>query len=533
MALLPVLGLRPTLGRGSDSDPSRVADPTPGRGSDGQRCRERRIIDVTATQNPPTDHPKTASDSGARPYATVNPYTGETEKEFPFLEKGEIDGVVERAHAAFLEWRRRSVEERAQIVGRAAELMLERQDEFAALVTREMGKRIQEASGEVQLAASILDYYAKNGPRFLEPRTIEVLKGEAVVENEPIGVLLAIEPWNYPLYQVVRVAGPNLVLGNTILLKHAELNPQSALALEKLFRDAGAPEGVYTNVFLRIADVEQVISNKYVQGVTLTGSEKAGASVAEIAGRNLKKSVLELGGSDPLIVLDAEDLGKTVKAATMGRMQNSGQACIAAKRIIVTEDVYDDFVAGLQHAFSTFTPGDPADHSTTLGPVSSERAAQDLHAQIQDAVEKGATVLAGGGRPDHEGAFVEATLLTDVTPEMRAYSEELFGPAAVVYRVADEQEAIELANKSDFGLSAAVYGGDVERARAVADQLESGMVWINQPSGSSPELPFGGVKRSGYGRELSELGMFEFANRRLVRTMPPKKQAAPAQHVGA
>jgi succinate-semialdehyde dehydrogenase/glutarate-semialdehyde dehydrogenase len=487
---------------------------------------------VTSTQTPSTEQPKTASDAGARPYATVNPYTGRTEQEFPFLETDAIDGVIEKAHAAFQSWRRRSVEDRAAVVKRAAELMRERQDDLAALITREMGKRIQEAAGEVQLAASILDYYADNGPRFLESRPIDVMQGEAVVVNEPIGVLLAIEPWNYPLYQVVRVAGPNLTLGNTILLKHAELNPQCALALEQLFRDAGAPEGVYTNVFLRIPDVEKVIAHRYVQGVTLTGSERAGASVAEIAGRNLKKVVLELGGSDPFIVLDAPDLGRTVKAATMARMANTGQACIAAKRIIVLDEVYDEVVAGLQQAFSTFTPGDPADPSTTLGPVSSERAAQDLADQIQDAVDKGATVLAGGGRPEHDGAFVEATLLTDVTPDMRAYHEELFGPAAVVYRVADEEEAIALANDSDFGLSAAVYSGDTERARSVADRLESGMGWINQPSGSSPELPFGGVKRSGYGRELSELGMFEFANRRLVRTMPAKKQAAPAQHVG-
>jgi succinate-semialdehyde dehydrogenase / glutarate-semialdehyde dehydrogenase len=483
---------------------------------------------VTTTQRPSTEQPKTASDAAARPYATVNPYTGETEAEFPFLPTEEVDGVVEKAHAAFLEWRRRTPEERAAVVRRAAELMRERGEEFAALITKEMGKRIKEAAGEVELAASILDYYAEKGPGFLAPRPIDVMKGEAVVVNEPVGVLLAIEPWNYPLYQVVRVAGPNLVLGNTVVLKHAELNPQCALAIERLFLDAGAPEGVYTNVFLRIADVEQVIAHRHVQGVTLTGSERAGSSVASLAGKHLKKSVLELGGSDPFIVLDAEDVGRTVKAATMGRMANTGQACIAAKRLIVLDEVYDDFVAGLQQAFSSFSPGDPADPGTTLGPLSSERAAADLAEQIQDAVDKGATVLAGGGRPEHAGAFVEATLLADVTPEMRAYREELFGPAAVVYRVRDEDEAVALANDSDFGLSAVVYGSDVDRARSVAERLESGMVWVNQPSGSSAELPFGGVKRSGYGRELSELGMFEFANRRLVRVLPAKKESKPA-----
>ena len=482
---------------------------------------------MTTTQSPRTDQPKTAGDAGARPYATVNPYTGETEKEFPFLPTEQIDGVVEKAHAAFLDWRRRSVEERAAVVGRAAELMKERRDELAALATREMGKRIEEAAGEVVLSSMILEYYATNGPRFLEPRRIDVMKGEALVENDPIGVLFAIEPWNYPYYQAVRVAGPNLVLGNTILLKHAELNPQCALAIEQLFRDAGAPEGVYTNLFLRIPDVEQVIAHRHVQGVTLTGSERAGSSVASLAGKYLKKSVLELGGSDPFIVLDAEDLGATVKAATMGRMQNTGQACIAAKRLIVTEDVYEPFVQGLKQAFSTFSPGDPADPSTTLAPLSSEQAARDLHAQIQDAVDKGATVVTGGGRPEHAGAFIEPTILTDVTPEMRVYHEELFGPAAVVYKVRDADEAVALANNSDYGLGAAVFSGDVDRARSVAEQIEAGMVWVNQPTGSFPELPFGGVKRSGYGRELSELGMFEFANRRLIRVLPAKKASKP------
>ncbi|SSC24764.1 Aldehyde dehydrogenase, partial [Klenkia terrae] len=482
---------------------------------------------VTSTQ----DSAKTDSGTTDRAYATVNPFTGETEREFDSLPSDQVTAVVDRAHTAYLDWRGRSVAERAAVVGRAADLMLERTDAFAALITKEMGKRIQEAAGEVQLAASILRYYADKAEQFLAPRTIEVMKGEAVVVNEPTGVLFAIEPWNYPLYQVVRVAGPNLTLGNTIVLKHAELNPQCALALEELFRDAGAPEGVYTNVFLKISDTEQVISHPAVQGVTLTGSEKAGSSVASLAGKHLKKSVLELGGSDPFVVLDSPDLARTVKAATMGRMANTGQACIAAKRIIVVEDVYDDFVAGMQQAFGSFTPGDPADPATTLGPLSTEKAAQDLHAQIQDAVDKGATVLAGGGRPDRPGAFVEATLLADVTPDMRAYSEELFGPAAVLYKVADADEAVRLANDSSYGLSAVVYSGDADKAREVADRLESGMVWINQPSGSSPELPFGGVKRSGYGRELSELGMFEFANRRLVRTMPAAKASAPAAPV--
>jgi succinate-semialdehyde dehydrogenase/glutarate-semialdehyde dehydrogenase len=484
---------------------------------------------MTATQNPTNEQPKTASDSAERHYATVNPFTGETEKEFPYTETSEIDGIIGRAHAAYQEWRNRPVEERAAVVRRAAELMDERRDELAALITTEMGKRREEASGELQLCSMILKYYADNGPGFLEPTTITPLmgKGDAVVETQPVGVLLAIEPWNYPFYQVVRVAGPNLVLGNTVVLKHAEITPQCAVAIEQLFTDAGAPEGVFTNTFLRIADVEQVIADPRIQGVTLTGSERAGSAVGALAGKHLKKSVLELGGSDPFIVLDADDLGATVKAATMGRMQNTGQACTASKRLIVPEELFEPFVEGLKQAFSTFSPGDPADPATSLAPLSSERAAQDLHAQIQDAVDKGATVVTGGGRPDHAGAFVEPTILTDVTPEMRAFHEELFGPAAVVYKVKDADEAVALANGSVYGLGATVMSSDLDRARGVAERLEAGMVWINQPTGSSPELPFGGVKRSGYGRELSELAMFEFANRRLVRTVPVKKADKP------
>ncbi|WP_116452627.1 NAD-dependent succinate-semialdehyde dehydrogenase [Blastococcus litoris] len=484
---------------------------------------------MTATQNPPTEHPKTAGPTGERRYATVNPFTGETEQEFDFTPTEAIDGIVGRAHAAFQEWRQRSVEDRAAVVRRAAELMDERRDELAALATKEMGKRLEEAAGELFLCSMILKYYADNGPAFLQPTPIQPLlgKGEAVVETQPVGALLAIEPWNYPYYQVVRVAGPNLVLGNTVVLKHAEIVPQCAQAIERLFTDAGAPEGVFTNTFLRIADVEQVVADPRIAGVTLTGSERAGSAVGALAGKHLKKSVLELGGSDPFIVLDADDLGATVKAATTGRMQNTGQACIAAKRIIVTEDVYEPVVAGLQQAWATFSPGDPSDPSTTLAPLSSEQAAKDLHAQIQDAVEKGATVLAGGGRPDLPGAFVEPTLLADVTPDMRAYHEELFGPAAVVYKVKDEDEAVALANDTVYGLGATVMSGDLDRARAVAERIEAGMVWINQPTGSSPELPFGGIKRSGYGRELSELAMFEFANRRLLRTVPAKKAEKP------
>ena len=464
--------------------------------------------------------PRTASASAVRPYRTVNPYTGETSAEFDFLGRDEVDAAVERAHEAYAQWRREPVTDRAAVVRRAGELMLERSDELAALITLEMGKRIKESKGEVALAASILAYYGEQGPQFLEPQALAVDRGEAAIVNEPLGVLLGIEPWNFPLYQVVRFAAPNLVVGNTILLKHSENCPQSALAVERLFSDAGAPAGVYTNLFLRIEDVERVIASDAVQGVSLTGSERAGASVAEIAGRHLKKCVLELGGSDPFVILDTADLDRTLSAAAAGRMGNTGQSCIAAKRFIVLDELYDDVVAGLGKRFAALQPGDPADPATKLGPLSSERAAADLQAQVQDAIDKGATVVAGGERPEQDGAFVAATVLTDVRPGMRAYTEELFGPVAVVYRAADEDEAVALANSSPYGLGGSVFSADPDRARAVADRLDTGMVWINAPTSSQADLPFGGVKRSGYGRELSPLGMYEFTNRKLVRTMP-------------
>jgi succinate-semialdehyde dehydrogenase / glutarate-semialdehyde dehydrogenase len=462
-----------------------------------------------------------ASDSGARPFATVNPYTGETVREFPFLDSGQIPDVVGQAATAFQSWRERPVADRARMVRRAGDLMLERKDDLAALLTQEVGKRIGESSWEVGLAASILQYYGDRGPEFLKPEPLQVDTGEAQIVNAPLGVLLGVEPWNFPLYQVVRFAGPNLVVGNTILLKHAEICPQSALALEQLFADAGAPAGVYTNVFLRIPDVARVIEHPAVQGASLTGSERAGMSVGEIAGRNLKKCVLELGGSDPFIVLDSVNMDKTVATAAFGRLANTGQSCVAAKRFIVMADLYDEFVSRLARTFAALRPGDPADPATTLGPLSSERAAIDLIGQVRDAVDKGATVVTGGGRPEHKGAFVDATVLTGVRPGMRAYSEELFGPVAAVYRVASDDEAVELANVTSFGLGGTVFCSDLQRARSVADRIDSGMVWINQPTSTQADLPFGGVKRSGFGRELSQLGMYGFTNRKLVRTFPP------------
>ncbi|MFH8467067.1 NAD-dependent succinate-semialdehyde dehydrogenase [Streptomyces sp. NPDC017991] len=454
-------------------------------------------------------------------FATVNPYTGETLKEFPVIEGGQVDAALDTADQAFHAWRGRPIAERAAVVGRAGELMKERKEELAQLITLEMGKLISEARGEVDLAASILGYYAEHGPDFAAAESLDVEEGEAYLVDEPLGVLLGVMPWNFPLYQVVRFAGPNLVLGNTVLVKHAGICPQSALALETLFRDAQAPEGVYTNLFVSHDEISRIIDSPVVRGASLTGSEGAGAQVAERAGRNLKPSLLELGGSDVFIVLDGENLERTVKAAVAGRMANTGQSCVASKRFIVLADVYDDFVDGLRRGFEALRPGDPADEATTVGPLSSEQAAADLADQIRETVEQGADLVIGGHRIDRPGAFVEPTIITGVKPGMRAYAEELFGPVAVVHRVADEDEAVALANDSQYGLGGSVFCADVERGRRVAERVETGMVWVNHPTSTQPDLPFGGIKRSGYGRELSKLGMQEFVNRKLVRILPP------------
>ncbi|MEV1024937.1 NAD-dependent succinate-semialdehyde dehydrogenase [Streptomyces sp. NPDC050264] len=461
------------------------------------------------------------SDRRKSSFATVNPYSGETLAEFPAIEGAEVDSALETAGHAFDAWRKRPITERAAIVGRAAEIMKERKEELAQTITLEMGKLISEARGEVDLAASILEYYAQHGPDFAAPEPLDVEEGEAYLVSEPLGVLLGVMPWNFPLYQVVRFAGPNLVLGNTVLVKHAGICAQSALALESLFLDAGAPEGVYTNLFVSHDEISRIIDSPVVRGASLTGSEGAGAQVAERAGRNMKPSLLELGGSDVFIVLDGENLERTVGAAVAGRMANTGQSCVASKRFIVLEDVYDDFVEGMRRKFEELRPGDPADASTTLGPLSSEKAAADLADQLRETVDQGAELVTGGHRIDRSGAFVEPTIITGVKPGMRAYAEELFGPAAVIYRVADEDEAIALANDSQYGLGGSVFCADVERGRRVAERVETGMVWVNHPTSTQPDLPFGGIKRSGYGRELSKLGMREFVNRKLVRVLPP------------
>ncbi|MCC9173724.1 NAD-dependent succinate-semialdehyde dehydrogenase [Arthrobacter sp. zg-Y179] len=456
-------------------------------------------------------------------YKSVNPATGETLQEFAEATDAEINQAVTAAHEAFASWRNEPVENRTKVITRVAELYRERADELAQLIALEMGKPLSEAKSEVALSANIYEYYATQGPGFMADEQLDVKGGgNAVVRTVPVGALLGIMPWNYPYYQVARFAGPNLMLGNTVLLKHANNCPQSALAMAQIFADAGVPEGAYINLFATNEQAADIIADARIQGVSLTGSERAGSAVAEVAGRNLKKYVLELGGSDPFIVLDTEDLDATVKAGVLGRMGNGGQACNAAKRFIVMEDLYDDFVEKFTARMSAIEPGDPLQPETRFGPLSTQAAADGLVEQIRDAVDKGATLHTGGSLIDGPGAFVQPTVLTDVTPEMRAFSEELFGPAAVIYKVSSEEEAIELANNSPFGLGGAVFSADENRALNVADQLESGMVWINGTSGTQEDLPFGGVKRSGVGRELGRFGMAEFVNKKLIRT--PQKR---------
>jgi len=450
-------------------------------------------------------------------YKVLNPATGVVEREYDSATDSEIASVLERTDAAFVSWGRLAPKERAAIIHRVADLHDERKVELAALITREMGKITGDAIGEVEFVVDIYRYYAHNGPDLLADQPLDASTGgNAWVRKAPVGPLLGIMPWNYPYYQVARFAGPNLVAGNTIVLKHAPQCPESALAIEAIFHDAGLPADAYINVFATNEQVATMIADPRVRGVSVTGSERAGTAVAALAGQHLKKVVLELGGSDPFIVLDAPDIEKVAKDGVFARMENAGQACNAAKRFIVADALYDEFVERFTAEMASLTTGDPTDPSTSYGPLVSEQAVEGLVAQIDDAVSKGATVRTGGKRLERPGAFLEATVLTDVTPEMRAFREELFGPVAVIYRVSDVDEAVRLANDTPFGLGGAVYTQDPQLALEVADRLDTGMVWINEPEGGGADLPFGGTKRSGVGRELGPMGIDEFVNRKLI-----------------
>lgn len=450
-------------------------------------------------------------------YAVVNPATGETLKEYPTISDADLATAIDKVDDAYRNWSlKSSLSERAGLVKRVAELHSERREELAQIIVREMGKPMEQALGEVDFCVDIYGYYADNAEEFLKDEPIDLLAGEgsALIRRSSVGPLLGIMPWNFPYYQVARFAGPNLVLGNTILLKHASQCPESAEAIEQIHRDAGFPEGAYVNIRATNEQIEGVIADPRIRGVSLTGSERAGAAVAEIAGRNLKKVVLELGGSDPFILLGTDDMSEAVEAAVGGRLDNSGQSCNAAKRFIVLDDLYDEFLEGFSAGMTATEPGDPSSESTELGPLSSKSAAEGLQDQVDRAVAQGAKIAAGGERTDN---YFKSTVLVDVTPDNDAYKEEFFGPVAQVYKVASEEEAIKVANDTAFGLGSYVFSNDPDQALRVADGLDTGMVYINGVGLDGAELPFGGVKRSGFGRELGRYGMEEFVNKKLIR----------------
>jgi len=419
--------------------------------------------------------------------------------------------------ACFESWRHATFAERAVIAAKAAAILRARVDEFARPMTNEMGKRFEEAQGEVVLSADIIAYYAKNAERFLAPQHLKPSSGKAQVENSPLGVLFGVQPWNFPYYQLARFAAPNLMAGNVVMVKHAGCVPQCAVAFEKLWRQAGAPAGAYTNLLISHDQVNRVIDDPRIKGVALTGGVEAAKGIAARAGQNLKKSTMELGGNDAFIVLKDADLDKTVKWAVWAKMNNMGQCCVAAKRFIVVEELADRFLDKFRTALAAFKPGDPMDKATTLGPLSTEAALVQLLGQVKRAVAKGATLVLGGKRIDRPGSFMQPTILTNIKPGNPAYREEFFGPVALFFRVKNEDDAVALANDSDFGLGGSIFTKDVARGKRVASRIDTGMVFVNHPTWTAMDLPFGGIKNSGYGRELSSLGIQEFVNKKLVR----------------
>ena len=450
-------------------------------------------------------------------YAVINPATGETDKTYPTITDDELQAAIALAYKTYQEWgRTTSVEERAALVRRVGELHSERREELAAIAVREMGKPMEQALGEVDFCVDIYGYYADNATELMKDEPIKLLAGEgtALIRRSPLGVLLGIMPWNFPTYQVARFAGPNLIIGNTVLLKHAPQCPETAAALQQIYLDAGFPAGAYINIYATNDQIATVIADPRVQGVSLTGSERAGAAVAEIAGRNLKKVVLELGGSDPFILLSTDDLDATVEAAVSARLDNTGQSCNAAKRFIVIDELYQPFLEKFTAAMSEAAPGDPTAPDTVIGPLSSTLAADRLQDQLDRAIKDGAKVVLGGER---SGTFFPPTVLADIPEGAAARYEEFFGPVAAVYKVGSEDEAVKVANDTPFGLGSYVFTTDADQAERIANKIDAGMVYVNLVGADGAELPFGGVKRSGSGRELGRYGADEFVNKKLIR----------------
>ncbi|MDG6093600.1 NAD-dependent succinate-semialdehyde dehydrogenase [Acetobacter sp. AN02] len=452
-------------------------------------------------------------------YQSTNPYTGEVLKTFPNTTDAELEQAITKAHEAFLSWRETDFATRSGILAKAASILRAETDDFAKIMTTEMGKTLAEARAEVELSAQILDYYVTFAEELLKPTDLDVKDpqtGKARIYHEPLGVLLAIEPWNFPLYQVIRILAPQISAGNTLLLKHASNLPQSAAKAEDLLRRAGLPDGCFTNLYPTHAQIERIISDPRVHGVALTGSEGAGAKVAAQAGKALKKTIMELGGADAFVVLDDADIEKTAKWAVFGRHWNAGQVCVSAKRLIVADKVYDRFMDLYMAGVAKLRAGDPMDESTTLAPLSSQGAVDDLKKQLAEAVSHGAKAVEAGISLPNQGAFFQPTILTDIDSENPARHFEFFGPVSMVFRAKDEKDAIRIANDTPYGLGGSVFTQNEERGVAVARQIETGMVFINHPTMVKADLPFGGVRRSGFGRELVDLGIKEFVNHKLV-----------------
>ncbi|MEZ7197765.1 NAD-dependent succinate-semialdehyde dehydrogenase [Pseudodesulfovibrio karagichevae] len=452
-------------------------------------------------------------------YATINPYSGETVATFPYATDDEVRQALDNAQAAFESWRETSFAERAAVMHKAAEILRREKAEYARLLTLEMGKVTAEAEAEVDLSADIFDYYAKHAEAQMAPRKLEVdpsTEGEYMLLAEPLGVLLAIEPWNFPYYQVARIIAPQLSAGNTLLLKHASIVPQSAAATEKLMLEAGLPAGAFTNLYATRDQLDLIINDTRVRGVALTGSEKAGQVVATQAAKALKKSTLELGGNDAFVVLADADLDKTVNWGVFGRHWNGGQVCCSSKRMIIVDELYDRYREKYVKGVEGLKAGDPFDPETTLAPLSSREAADQLKEKIAEAVKHGATATEVGPKVPETGAFVQPTILENVGLDNPARYWEFFGPVSMLFRAKDEDEAVAIANDTPFGLGGSVFSSDLKHGEEVARRVSTGMVFVNRPTMVKADIPFGGIRNSGYGRELLDLGLKEFVNHKVV-----------------
>ena len=447
---------------------------------------------------------------------TLNPATGKIEKEFQPHTSQQIDQYIQQAENTFKIWRKETFENRKKLLKSVAQKMRQQKEHLATLITTEMGKPLRESRIEVDYSANIFDYYADNAEEFLKPETLNTEKGEAVVISEPLGVILGVMPWNFPFSQIARFAAPNIMAGNTILLKTASNIPQCGEAFEELFNTSNAIAGIYKNLLISGKETSALVEDARIHGVSLTGSEAAGASIAKIAGENIKKSVLELGGTDPMIVLEDANLDKVMAGTINGRLRNAGQACTSSKRIIVQENIYDQYLSSLTDYVKNMKVGNPMEEDTDMGPVSSESALNTLLEQVNQSVENGAKLILGGHQIGTEGSFMAPTILTDLKPGMKAYDEEVFGPVVCIMKVKTIEEAIQIANDTKYGLGASIYTENIELAQKLALNIDCGMVSINKQVSSSPELPFGGTKRSGYGRELSKAGILEFLNKKLI-----------------